>query len=71
MNLRLRLEKLETAALPAPGGFPVIIIVPDADEPGHAAVLADIARREAAGERVIAIGPDDDPLAALVDEFAP
>lgn len=69
MNLQLRLERLENKHRPVPGGMPVIIILPDPDEPGHAAVLADIARRQAHGERVVVVGPEDDELAALVDEM--
>lgn len=70
MNLRLRLEKLELKTTPPAGGLPVIFILPDEDEdrPERAAVLADITRRQARGERVIVIGPGDDPLAALIEE---
>ena len=64
-----RLAKLERR-LPAPGNLPTIFIVPT-DEPDRSQVLADIQRRRAAGWNVVAIGPDADPLAALVEAASP
>jgi hypothetical protein len=65
-----RLDQLEAARLPGKGGLPVLVVIPDDDSPeDQAAALADIRRRRAAGQHVIAVGPGDDPLAALVDCF--
>lgn len=66
-----RLRAIEAKRRPAaPGALPVIVVVPDS-EPDRAQALADIARRRARGETVIAIGEADDALAALVEVFAP
>lgn len=63
-----RLAKIERRRV-VPGRLPTIIIVPDG--PDRAQVLADVARRRARGDNVLAIGEADDPLAALVEVFAP
>ena len=68
--IEARLRKIERRRLPAPGELPTIFIVP-ADGADRAQVLADIARRRARGQNVLAIGEHDDPLAALVEVFAP
>lgn len=59
-----RLAKLERRL--APSTLPTIFVVPDA-EPERSHVLADIAKRRTRGENIIAIGEQDDPLAALVE----
>ena len=64
-----RLERLERRR-PQPGGLPTICVIPD-DQPARNEALADVERRRARGEQVIAIGIDDDPLAALVEVAAP
>ena len=63
-----RLAKIERRRV-VPGRLPPIIIVPDG--PDRAQVLADVERRRARGDNVLAIGEQDDPLAALVEVFAP
>lgn len=65
-----RLARLEQRHRPAPGDLPTIIIVPD-NEPDRAQALADVERRRARGETVLAIGEQDDPLAELVEVFSP
>ena len=62
-----RLAKIERRRV-VPGRLPTIIIVPDG--PDRAQVLADVERRRARGDNVLAIGEQDDPLAALVEVFA-
>ncbi len=64
-----RLAKIERRRV-VPGRLPTIFVVP-ADGPDRAQVLADVARRRARGQNILAIGEQDDPLAALVEVFAP
>lgn len=64
-----RLTKIERRRV-VPGRLPTIFVVP-ADGPERAQVLADVARRRAKGQNILAIGEQDDPLAALVEVFAP
>ena len=66
--LKTRLSRLEGAAIP-PGALPTIIIIPDG--PDRAAVLADVERRRARGQNIIAIGEGEDALLALVEAAAP
>lgn len=63
-----RLARIERRL--APSSLPTVLVVP-ADEPERSEVLADIERRRARGENIIAIGEHDDPMAALVEAFAP
>ena len=63
-----RLAKIERRRV-VPGRLPTISNVPDG--PDRAQVLADVERRRARGDNVLAIGEQDDPLAALVEVFAP
>ena len=65
-----RLTKLEQRHRPAPGELPVVLVVPST-EPDRAQALADVERRRALGQNVIAIGEQEDPLGALVEVFAP
>lgn len=58
-----RLTKIERRRV-VPGRLPTIIIVPDG--PDRAQVLADVERRRARGENILAIGEQDDPLGELV-----
>lgn len=64
-----RLTKIERRRV-VPGRLPTIFIVPT-DGPDRAQVLADVERRRARGENVLAIGEQDDPLGELVQVFAP
>ena len=64
-----RLTKIERRRV-VPGRLPTIFVVP-ADGPERAQVLADVARRRARGENILAIGEQDDPLGELVEVFAP
>ncbi len=61
-----RITKLERR-LPAPGGLPTVIVVP-ADEPQRSQVLADIERRRARGQNIVAVGEGEDALGALVEQ---
>lgn len=69
-RLENRITALEQRTNPASGLLPFIVIVP-ADEPDRTQVLADIERRRARGENVLAIGEGDDSMAAIVEVFAP
>lgn len=64
MRFTERLRKIERRRV-LPGALPTIIIVPEG--PDRAQVLADVARRRALGQQVIALGPHEDALAALVE----
>ncbi len=61
-----RITKLERR-LPAPGRLPTVFVVP-ADEPQRAQVLADIERRRARGQNIVAVGEGEDELGALVEQ---
>lgn len=63
-----RLARIERRL--APSSLPTVVVVP-ADEPERSQVLADIERRRARGENVLAIGAQDDPIAELVELCAP
>lgn len=69
-SIDARLQKIERQRRPTPGALPTIIVIPDS-EPDRAQALADVARRRARGDSVIAVGEHEDSLAALVEVFAP
>ncbi len=64
-----RLTRLERRNPPS-GLLPTVVAVPDA-EPHRSRVLADIERRRARGQTIVAVREGEDKFAALVEVFAP
>ncbi|NMG32362.1 hypothetical protein [Aromatoleum evansii] len=72
VNRDARLKKLERTHLTQPGSLPcAVVLPPDISAAERAVILANVAKREAAGQRVLVVSSAAEALDALVDAFAP